>query len=100
MTMFCTFLRNHTSMRVISCTCSMDTPRLSASATTKERSVLISCSRASISSSVSASSEGTTRLSMPISSERTALSMASSKLVPMDMISPVAFIFVPMCLSA
>ena len=37
---------------------------------------------------------------MPVSSERTALSSALSKLVLMAMISPVAFILVPMCLSA
>ena len=99
-TIFCTFLRNQISIFVISWMCSIVTPRRSASATTKERSVSMLCSLVSSSSSVSASSDGVTRLSLPISNERTALSSAFSKFVPMAMISPVAFIFVPMCLSA
>ncbi len=99
-TMFCTFLRNQMSILVTSWMCSIVTPRRSASATTNERSVSISRSLLSSSSSLSASSAGVTRLSLPISSERTALSSAFSKFVPMAMISPVAFIFVPMCLSA
>ena len=74
---------------------SREMPRLMASYTTKIRSSSQLWSSPWISSSVWGASLGMERVSSFSSMERTAFIMACSKLTPMDITSPVAFIWVP-----
>ncbi len=87
--------RNHLSIFVILYISSKDMPRFMAWYTTKILSSVISLSLSWISSSVSSSSLGMFMVLRDISAPRTAFIMAISKLVPIAITSPVAFILEP-----
>ena len=89
---FCSFQRKKRSIFVISWMRSGATPAFSASKTVKMRRSLASRRRSSSGASVRG---GAFSVSSPFSVPRTAFMRASSKLWPIAMTSPVAFICVP-----